>query len=145
MAALDWIRKNAKQFDQYEIDVDGKKFTATWYAFSVSAASIARISTNALTPAPSTQRRREMKKQESYWSFQAPDTPELADLPEGVFAGGEQGWASLSPGYRRTIWREAKKRLEREGTAIAEDTARQRRADDLHRKSEVQITAREAL
>jgi len=86
-----------------------------------------------------------MRKQESYWGFRAPDTPELADLPEGIFAGTEEGWASLPPGYRRTILREAKKRIEREETAIAEDVARQRRADDLHRKSEVQITARESL
>lgn len=34
MSALDWIRKNAKQFDQYELEVEGKKFVATWFAFN---------------------------------------------------------------------------------------------------------------
>ncbi|MGV1985635.1 hypothetical protein ACQZ5N_03375 [Agrobacterium sp. 22-221-1] len=34
MSALDWIRKNAKQFDQYELEVEGKKFVATWYSFN---------------------------------------------------------------------------------------------------------------
>ncbi|HAU74865.1 MAG TPA: hypothetical protein DCW88_04845 [Agrobacterium sp.] len=34
MSALDWVRKNAKQFDQYELEVEGKKFVATWYSFN---------------------------------------------------------------------------------------------------------------
>jgi hypothetical protein len=86
-----------------------------------------------------------MKKQESYWSFQAPDTPEFSDLPEGIFSGSEQGWNSLSPGYRRTIWSEATKRQKREESVLAEDDARLKRADELHHRGEVQITAREAL
>lgn len=86
-----------------------------------------------------------MRKQEGYWSFRAPDTPELSDLPAGTFAGTEDGWNSLSPGYRRTIWREATRRSEKKEATMAEDAARQRRADDLHRQSEVQITGREAL
>jgi hypothetical protein len=86
-----------------------------------------------------------MKKQESYWSFRAPDTPEFSDLPEGTFAGTEQGWNSLSPGYRRTIWGEATKRRDREESAVAADAARLKRADELHHRSEVQIEARETL
>lgn len=34
MNALNWVRNNAKQFDQYELDVDGEKFVATWYGFN---------------------------------------------------------------------------------------------------------------
>lgn len=33
MSALDWVRANAKQFDQYELEVEGEKFVATWYSF----------------------------------------------------------------------------------------------------------------
>ena len=86
-----------------------------------------------------------MKKQEPYWSFRAPDTPEFSDLPEGTFAGTEQGWNSLSPGYRRAIWSEATKRQRREESVLSEDEVRLKRADELHRRSEVQIEAREAL
>lgn len=53
-----------------------------------------------------------MKKQESYWTYKAPDTPEFQDLPAGAFAGTEQGWNSLSPGYRREIYKSAIKRLD---------------------------------
>lgn len=49
---------------------------------------------------------------EKYWSYQAPPIPEIGDLPPGVFAGDERAWNSLSPGFRRTIWREAAKRIE---------------------------------
>lgn len=91
-----------------------------------------------------------MKKQETYWSFKAPDLPELSDLPQGTFAGTEAGWNSLSPGYRREIHRSAVKRaspqpLPIETGPIAEDAARLERADALHRQAEVQIAAREAL
>lgn len=34
MSALNWIRNNAKQFDQYELEVEGEKFIATWYGFN---------------------------------------------------------------------------------------------------------------
>lgn len=54
-----------------------------------------------------------MKKQESYWTYKAPDTPEFSDLPPGAFAGTEQGWNSLSPGYRREIYKSAMKRLDK--------------------------------
>lgn len=86
-----------------------------------------------------------MKQGEKYWAFAQPPIPELRDLPPGVFAGDERAWESLSPGYRRTIWREATKRIEREQTTIAEDAERLQRADAMHRKGEVQIAAREAL
>lgn len=33
MTALTWVRENSKQFDQYELDVDGEKFVATWFKF----------------------------------------------------------------------------------------------------------------
>lgn len=34
MTALNWIRDNAKQFDQYELEVDGQVFVATWFSFN---------------------------------------------------------------------------------------------------------------
>jgi hypothetical protein len=34
MTALNWIRDNAKQFDQYELEVEGEKFIATWFSFN---------------------------------------------------------------------------------------------------------------
>lgn len=34
MSALNWIRKNSKQFDRYEIEVEGEKFIATWFGFT---------------------------------------------------------------------------------------------------------------
>ena len=56
-----------------------------------------------------------MRKQEPYWQrsgqsrrgSQSPATPDLRDLPAGTFAGDEQSWNSLSPSYRRAIWRDA--------------------------------------
>lgn len=54
-----------------------------------------------------------MKKQESYWTYKAPDTPEFSDLPEGAFVGDEQGFNSLSPGMRREIYRNAMKKIEK--------------------------------
>jgi hypothetical protein len=53
-----------------------------------------------------------MKYQEKYWSYKAPPTPEFEDLPEGVFSGTREGWLSLSPGYRREIYRSAMKKVE---------------------------------
>lgn len=55
-----------------------------------------------------------MKKQESYWTYKAPPTPEFSDLPEGIFAGTEEGWNSLSPGFRREIYRSGMKKKELE-------------------------------
>lgn len=55
-----------------------------------------------------------MKRQEVYWTYRAPDTPEFKDLPEGTFAGTEEGWNSLSPGYRREIYRSAIKKVQKE-------------------------------
>lgn len=85
-----------------------------------------------------------MKKQEQYWGFKAPDIPEVGDLPPGTFNGDERAWSSLSPGYRRTIWQQAVKRLEPPETTT-EDAQRLSRAETTHKKSEVQIAAREAL
>lgn len=82
-----------------------------------------------------------MREPETYWAYKQPPIPEVTDLPSGVFSGDENAWCSLSPGMRRAIWREATKRA----MPIAEDTERLHRADTLHRKSEVQIEAREAL
>lgn len=48
-----------------------------------------------------------MQHQEPYWSRKAPPAPEVRDLPAGTYSGDERSWGSLSPGLRRTIWREA--------------------------------------
>lgn len=53
-----------------------------------------------------------MKKQENYWTYKAPDTPEYDDLPQGAFAGTRESWLSLSPGYRREIYWSAMKKIE---------------------------------
>lgn len=55
-----------------------------------------------------------MKAVEKYWSYRAPPTPEIKDLPPGSFKGSEKEWNQLSPGMRRTIWREAVKKLDPE-------------------------------
>jgi hypothetical protein len=34
MSALNWVRNNAKQFDKYELEVEGEKFVATWFSFN---------------------------------------------------------------------------------------------------------------
>jgi predicted Fe-S protein YdhL (DUF1289 family) len=86
-----------------------------------------------------------MREPEKYWAYAQPPIPEVSDLPPGVFNGDEKSWCSLSPGMRRTIWREATKRIEREQSVLAEDAERLSRADTMHRQSEVQIAAREAL
>lgn len=86
-----------------------------------------------------------MREPETYWAYKQPPIPEVSDLPPGVFKGDENSWCSLSPGMRRTIWREATKRQEREQSALSEDTERLQRADAVHHKGEVQIAAREAL
>lgn len=122
-----------------------------------------------------------MRKQESYWLRKGPSLPDVGDLPPGTFSGGDDAWNSLSPGYRRTIWRDALYReaklrglsddvilrlkvatmsgnlgtldeylaeFERKDATrpvIREDAARLQRADELHRKSEVQIASREVI
>lgn len=55
-----------------------------------------------------------MRAQESYWLRKGPPVPEASDLPEGTFSGDERAWQSLSPGYRRTIWRNALHRQARD-------------------------------
>ena len=121
-----------------------------------------------------------MRTPEGYWTRKGPPLPEARDLPEGEFSGNERDWQSLSPGYRRTIWRnaihrEARARRLSEETisrlkiatidgglgsldeyleeferkdaarpAIREDAERLSRANDLNRKADVQIAAREA-
>lgn len=51
-----------------------------------------------------------MKAQATYWTREAPPTPELSDLPPGTFAGDATAWQSLSPGYRRAIYTDAVRR-----------------------------------
>lgn len=48
-----------------------------------------------------------MLKRERYWSRKGMSIPETTDLPSGTFKGNENTWCSLSPGMRRTIWRDA--------------------------------------
>jgi hypothetical protein len=48
-----------------------------------------------------------MREQEKYWARKSPPTPEFRDLPPGTMAETWRGFDSLSPGFRRTIWREA--------------------------------------
>lgn len=48
-----------------------------------------------------------MREPEGYWLRKGPPLPEVDDLPPGAFSGGAGAWESLSPGYRRTIWRDA--------------------------------------
>jgi hypothetical protein len=55
-----------------------------------------------------------VKQIEPYWTRKGPPTPEFHDLATGTFSGTEEGWESLSPGARRSIWREAIKREARE-------------------------------
>lgn len=80
-----------------------------------------------------------MRAQEKYWGFRAPDTPELRDLPEGVFRGTEQEWESLPPGYRREIY----KSLTRKHPSPDDD--RLQRADEKHEQSIRQIEKRASL
>jgi len=78
---------------------------------------------------------------EKYWAYKQEPIPEMKDLPSGVFNGDEHGWNSLSPGMRRTIWREAMKRLAPPISEPSVDDDRINRADAVQRKSEVQIEA----
>lgn len=48
-----------------------------------------------------------MREPESYWTRQGPPIPEVKDLPIGTLGGDGSRWGSLSPGMRRTVWREA--------------------------------------
>lgn len=86
-----------------------------------------------------------MRAPETYWAYKQPPIPEVKDLPQGVFSGDEKAWCSLSPGMRRTIWREATKRENSQKQVLKEDAERLQRADAKHRQAEVQIAAREAL
>lgn len=47
-----------------------------------------------------------MREQEKYWARKSPPTPEFRDLPPGTMVETGRGFDSLSPGYRRAIWRE---------------------------------------
>lgn len=51
-----------------------------------------------------------MKRPAPYWTYQAPPTPKLSDLPPGTFGGDTDAWESLSPGMRREIARQAQRR-----------------------------------
>lgn len=48
-----------------------------------------------------------MREPESYWTRKGPPIPEVKDLPSGTLKGDGSRWESLSPGMRRTVWREA--------------------------------------
>lgn len=48
-----------------------------------------------------------MREHETYWSRKSPPIPEFRDLPPGTMVEAGRGFDSLSPGYRRAIWREA--------------------------------------
>lgn len=48
-----------------------------------------------------------MREPENYWSRKGPPIPEVEDLPSGSFQGDARAFSSLSPGMRRTIWRDA--------------------------------------
>jgi len=49
-----------------------------------------------------------MKEQEKYWRYKsASPTPDHADIPIGTFSGDKHSWEQLTPGFRRTILREA--------------------------------------
>lgn len=62
-----------------------------------------------------------MREPETYWSRKGPPIPEVKDLPEGTGITDERSWESLSPGMRRTVWREAIHREARE-RGLSEDT-----------------------
>lgn len=68
-----------------------------------------------------------MREPESYWTRKGPPIPDAGDLPSGTFSGDERKWASLSPGMRRTIWRDA---IQREAAArgLPDDMLRRLRA-----------------
>lgn len=61
-----------------------------------------------------------MLAQESYWTRKGPPLPEVSDLSHGAFSGDDRVWGSLSPGYRRSIWRDAIYR-EAKGRGLSED------------------------
>ena len=61
-----------------------------------------------------------MRPAEPYWMRKGPPIPEARDLPHGAFNGTESGFGSLSPGYRREIWRDAILREARERDLSAE-------------------------
>lgn len=86
-----------------------------------------------------------MRTHENYWGFRAPDTPEFGDLPAGTFAGTEAEWNSLSPGYRREIYRSALKQVDAVENVLEEDRQRLARADLKHEQGLTSILAREAL
>lgn len=48
---------------------------------------------------------------ESYWTYRAgTQTPDYSELSEGTFKGTRKQWESLSPGMRREIARDARRR-----------------------------------
>lgn len=48
----------------------------------------------------------------NFWTYKAPPTPDVADLPAGTFAGTRDQWESLTPGMRREIARQAERRVQ---------------------------------
>ena len=53
------------------------------------------------------------KPPEPYWTYKAPPTPTVDELPPGAFAGTQRDFEKLSPGMRREIARAAQTRQER--------------------------------
>ena len=53
-----------------------------------------------------------MKCKENYWTYKASPIPEFHDLPKGTFSGTKDEWESLTPGFRREIYRASLKRKE---------------------------------
>jgi hypothetical protein len=52
-----------------------------------------------------------MWAQPKYWTYKVTElTPDVWDLPPGVFNGTQNDWCKLSPGMRREILRSWKRR-----------------------------------
>lgn len=84
-----------------------------------------------------------MREPEKYWLYKGPPIPEVTDLPPGVFKGDETAWCSLSPGMRRTIWREATKPAV--ATAPAPPSFTEQKRSLLDARTEAHFRAKETL
>lgn len=87
---------------------------------------------------------------ETYWLWKAASpTPSFAGLPEGCFRGTQKQFESLSPGMRREILRDfrrrEKERYDRLVLQTWDDVEHADKRQMLDRKADVQIKARERL
>lgn len=87
---------------------------------------------------------------ESYWTYKSTiPTPSFASLPAGCFNGTQKQFESLSPGMRKEILRDFKRReKERYGELVMETWDRQEHAvrrDRKQRAAEVNAKAKELL